>query len=51
VTISPTSWMLDEIRRAALLPHGADMTDGQLLDCFLARREEAAFEASRSKTR
>jgi len=45
MTTSPTSWMLDEIRRAALLPHGADMTDGQLLDCFLARREEAAFEA------
>src|SRR5262249_13187212 len=32
-------------RRAALLRHGADMTDGQLLERFLSRRDEAAFEA------
>jgi RNA polymerase sigma factor (sigma-70 family) len=32
--------------RRALFPHDArDMTDGQLLECFLTRREEAAFEA------
>src|SRR5688572_11806089 len=33
------------LRRAALLPHGSGLTDGQLLERFLARREEAAFEA------
>src|SRR5262249_50305538 len=33
------------LRRAALLPDGGGMTDGQLLECFLTRRDEAAFEA------
>src|SRR5262249_49579525 len=33
------------LRRAALLPDGGTLTDGQLLEGFLARREEAAFEA------
>ncbi len=32
------------LRRAALLHEAGDMTDGQLLERFLARREEAAFE-------
>src|SRR5262249_7507000 len=32
-------------RRAALLPDGGGMTDGELLDCFLARGDHAAFEA------
>jgi RNA polymerase sigma factor (sigma-70 family) len=32
--------------RSAMLEHdGAGMTDGQLLDCFLNRREQAALEA------
>ena len=31
------------IRRAAFL--SADLTDGQLLECYLTRQEEAAFEA------
>src|SRR5438270_657408 len=32
--------------RTAILEHdGAGMTDGQLLDCFISRREEAALEA------
>src|SRR5438067_13497330 len=31
------------IRRAALL--SADLTDGQLLECYLTRQEEAAFES------
>jgi RNA polymerase sigma factor (sigma-70 family) len=39
------SSVIRHLRRAALLQEGAGMTDGQLLDCFLARREEAAFEA------
>src|SRR5262245_35360990 len=33
------------LRKAALLQDGADRTDGELLECFLARRDEAAFEA------
>ena len=31
--------------RVALLPDGAGLTDGQLLERFVTRREEAAFEA------
>jgi RNA polymerase sigma-70 factor (ECF subfamily) len=33
------------LRRAGLLQDGAGLTDGELLEYFLARREEAAFEA------
>ncbi len=32
-------------RRAVLVQDGGGMTDGQLLECFVARRDEAAFEA------
>ena len=31
--------------RAVLLRDGAGLTDGQLLECFVARRDNAAFEA------
>src|SRR5215469_12343087 len=44
----PTSQMsevLQHLRSAALLPEGADLTDGQLLDRFVRRREPAALEA------
>jgi RNA polymerase sigma factor (sigma-70 family) len=37
--------VLHHLQHALLLRDGGGMTDGQLLDCFLARREEAAFEA------
>ena len=37
--------LLDQLRRAVLLPDGAGLTDGQLLESFVVRREEAAFEA------
>src|SRR5690242_12206884 len=37
--------VLRHLRRAALLGGGAGLTDGQLLEGFLARRDEAAFEA------
>jgi RNA polymerase sigma factor (sigma-70 family) len=37
--------VLRHLRRAALLADGGGMTDGQLLECFVARRDEAAFEA------
>src|SRR5262249_51660403 len=33
------------LRKAALLPGGADLADGELLESFLARRDEAAFTA------
>src|SRR5580693_3139444 len=31
--------------RSTLLPVGAEPTDGQLLECFVSRREPAALEA------
>ena len=34
------------LRRAALLQDGGGMTDGQLLECFLGRRDEAMREAT-----
>jgi RNA polymerase sigma-70 factor (ECF subfamily) len=34
-----------QLRRAALRYEGDGLTDGQLLECFLARREEEAFAA------
>jgi RNA polymerase sigma factor (sigma-70 family) len=37
--------VFQSFRRAALRQDGCGMTDGQLLECFLADREEAAFEA------
>jgi RNA polymerase sigma factor (sigma-70 family) len=36
--------IIRHLRRAALLHEAGDMTDGQLLERFLAMREEAAFE-------
>jgi RNA polymerase sigma factor (sigma-70 family) len=36
---------LEGLRRAALLRDGAGLADGQLLECFVTRHEEAAFEA------
>ncbi len=39
------SSVIPHVRRAALLQDGGGMKDGQLLECFLARREEAAFAA------
>ena len=43
----PTSPMSEVVQylRSTLLPEGADLTDGQLLECFVARREPAALEA------
>jgi RNA polymerase sigma factor (sigma-70 family) len=39
------SGFIRHLRRAALLPDGGGMTDGQLLECFITRRDEAAFAA------
>jgi RNA polymerase sigma factor (sigma-70 family) len=37
--------VLNRLRRAALRHDGAGLSDGELLDCFIAQRDEAAFEA------
>src|SRR5579872_7500273 len=37
--------VLRHLRAAALSAEGGGPTDGQLLEAFVARREEAAFEA------
>jgi RNA polymerase sigma factor (sigma-70 family) len=37
--------VLRQLHRVALLPNGAGLSDGQLLEAFAARRDEAAFEA------
>src|ERR1700676_5550738 len=37
--------VIDRVRRAALLQNGAAMSDGQLLECFITDRDDAAFEA------
>jgi RNA polymerase sigma factor (sigma-70 family) len=36
--------LIQQLRRAALLRDGVGLTDGQLLQSFLARHDEAAFE-------
>jgi RNA polymerase sigma factor (sigma-70 family) len=40
-TLNP---VIDQLRRAALLPNGAGLTDGQLLESFISRKDEGAFE-------
>src|SRR5262245_21228609 len=42
---SQMSTVLQHLRSAGLLGQGADLTDGQLLECFVSRREPAALEA------
>jgi RNA polymerase sigma factor (sigma-70 family) len=37
--------VIQHLRRAVLSRDGAGLSDGQLLDCFVARREAAAFAA------
>src|SRR5262245_42402961 len=39
------SGVVHHLRRTILLHGGGGMTDGQLLECFLTRRDEAAFDA------
>ncbi len=43
----PTSPINEVIQylRSTLVPEGADLTDGQLLECFVSRRDPAALEA------
>jgi RNA polymerase sigma factor (sigma-70 family) len=42
---SPINGVLQHLRRAIYLRADAGLTDGQLLECFVSRREEAALEA------
>src|SRR5436190_23196360 len=37
--------IMQHLRSAGLLGEGAELTDGQLLDCFVSCREQAALEA------
>jgi RNA polymerase sigma factor (sigma-70 family) len=39
------SEVVQHLRSAGLLPNGADLTDGQLLERFVSRRDPAALEA------
>jgi RNA polymerase sigma factor (sigma-70 family) len=41
---SPVQGVLEHLRRAARRQHDAGRTDGELLTCYLVRRDEAAFE-------
>ena len=45
---NPMSEVLRQLRQAALLPDGAGLTDGQLLEDYLGRREEAASSYRRA---
>jgi RNA polymerase sigma factor (sigma-70 family) len=42
---SPMSEMLYHLRRTMFLPNGAGMADGELLESFVTRRDDAAFAA------
>src|SRR5262245_28948960 len=42
---SPMSEVIQRLRSAVLLRDGAGLTDGQLLEGFLSRRDEAALAA------
>lgn len=41
----PMHQVVQHLRRTVLLSDGAGLTDGQLLECFIAHREDAAFAA------
>ena len=41
---SSMHWVIQHLRKAALLREGAELTDGQLLEGFVSRREAAALE-------
>src|SRR5260370_1287594 len=45
MTQGQMSWVIERVRRAALVRNGVGMTDGELLECYLADGSGAAFEA------
>jgi hypothetical protein len=44
MTTSLMNPVIHQLRRAVLLPDGAGLTDGQLLESFARQKNEAAFE-------
>lgn len=42
---SPINTVIDHLRRSVLLPDGAGLGDGELLDSFIENHDEAAFAA------
>jgi len=45
------SKVIQHLRSAGLLPEGADLTDGQLLERFVSRRETAARRSAGAAAR
>ena len=45
MTVIKTNGVMQQLRRAALLPSGGDISDADLLHSFIHRHDEAAFEA------
>ncbi len=45
MAISQRSEVIRHLRRAVLLRDGAGLTDGQLLEDYISRRDQAALEA------
>jgi RNA polymerase sigma factor (sigma-70 family) len=45
MAMSTLGTFLHNLRRSALRQDGAGLTDGELLECFIYQRDEAAFEA------
>src|SRR5690242_17516575 len=45
MTASPGGNLLEHLRRTVPLPNEAELTDGKLLESFVAHRDEAAFAA------
>ena len=42
---SPMNTVIRHLRKTVLVQDAAGMTDGQLLESFIARKDEEAFEA------
>src|SRR5262245_14772299 len=45
MTTSPMAELIQQLRRVVLLRDGAGLTDGQLLDAYISRRDETALAA------
>ena len=45
MAINPVTEVIEHLRRTVLLREGEELTDGQLLECFVSSRESAALEA------
>jgi DNA-directed RNA polymerase specialized sigma24 family protein len=45
MALSPMGRVIHHLRKVALAQEGVEPTDGQLLECFVSRRDQAALEA------